>query len=66
MPRLEDWSWKLGGADDRLQGYVYDDARFEDGELVITSRVEYITGLTGERSEAKTRNTTYILGEQAR
>lgn len=54
--RLENWS-RFG---EQLVGEVYGHPRFEDGEVVRTSRV-----LKMDDKVAETMNTDYTLGEQA-
>ena len=51
MPRLED----------SIMGYVYNDDRFEDGALIVTSRVKRLDEIT---AIAVTQNTTYELGKR--
>ena len=59
QPRLEEW---FVGPNDLLYGKVYNDSRFKDGEVIVTSRVVELDTKTGV---AKTKNTNYILGKQA-
>jgi hypothetical protein len=56
MPRLENW---YVNNSDCIVGQVYGDPRFEDGTLVITSRV---ATLDSDANVAVTKNSNYILG----
>ena len=64
--RLENWS-VTGSADlytpperqsRRLQGEVYDNPKFEDGERIYTSLIMVVDG-----NVISTRNSVYTLGE---
>lgn len=69
MPRLEEWSvivypnnpyqapelWAK-----RLSGRIYEDERFKDGEIIITTKV---LELNLKESYAQTKNTRYELGK---
>ncbi len=58
-PRIE--KWRLVGPVFHLLGVGFDDVRFEDGTFIRTSALEYIDF---EKGEARTKNTTYLLGER--
>lgn len=58
-PRLENWRFIQA---DLICGQVYDDPRFTDGEVIVTSRVASLDEKTGE---ATTKNTQYQLGKRA-
>lgn len=65
MPRLENWSIQTltdsQGEYSRLLGNVYEDPRFLEGGFIHTSE---IVEIDEENGIAKTRNTTYRLGEK--
>jgi hypothetical protein len=52
-PRLESWI-KRG---DRLYGMVFNHPRFDDGDEIITSPVQFMSAFF-----AQTLNTSYVLG----
>jgi hypothetical protein len=58
-PRLENWRIGFG---DQIIGQVYNDLRFPDGEVIVTSKVVELDPKTGE---VRTKNTHYILGKRA-
>lgn len=57
---LKNWHWYCEG---HLRGNAYGHPNFPDGEMVITSPVQYINEAIGI---ARTRNTVYILRDKAK
>jgi hypothetical protein len=62
MPRLENWILHNFGTWSALEGDVFEDPRFADGDRIHTS---YLRAFSLDEKKATTRNTVYALGRPA-